>query len=258
MLNKLILLLFILQFSVNAFTQTAPPKETQSTQTENQKVVIISPSDRIDENTDLIQGKVFAVYDGDTISLQDSNNNIFSIRFQGIDAPEGKQKFGKESRQSLSDLILDKNVVVIVNKKDTYDRYLGSVYLDGQDVGLMQIKAGMAWHFKKYADEQSAVNREKYERAEREAQTAKVGLWTEDKPKPPWIYRGDIIGDESQVSPDNTSKAETSKVKDKKDNSKKDKGKKDREYILGPRGGCYYINSSGTKTYVKDKSLCNN
>lgn len=29
-----------------------------------------------------------------------------------------------------------------------------------------------------------------------------------------------------------------------------------RSYIRGPRGGCYYINSNGNKTYV-DRSLCN-
>mgnify|MGYP000489431470 CR=1 FL=1 len=29
-----------------------------------------------------------------------------------------------------------------------------------------------------------------------------------------------------------------------------------RTYYTGPRGGCYYINSNGNKTYVEDKSLC--
>jgi hypothetical protein len=29
-----------------------------------------------------------------------------------------------------------------------------------------------------------------------------------------------------------------------------------RTYIRGSRGGCYYINSHGNKTYV-DRSLCN-
>ncbi len=29
-----------------------------------------------------------------------------------------------------------------------------------------------------------------------------------------------------------------------------------RIYIRGPRGGCYYINSNGNKTYV-DRSFCN-
>lgn len=32
--------------------------------------------------------------------------------------------------------------------------------------------------------------------------------------------------------------------------------KSSRKYYLGPRGGCYYINSNGNKTYV-DRSLCN-
>jgi hypothetical protein len=32
--------------------------------------------------------------------------------------------------------------------------------------------------------------------------------------------------------------------------------KRSSSYIRGPRGGCYYINSSGKKTYV-DRSLCN-
>lgn len=31
---------------------------------------------------------------------------------------------------------------------------------------------------------------------------------------------------------------------------------KSSQYIRGPRGGCYYINSNGNKTYV-DRSLCN-
>lgn len=33
-------------------------------------------------------------------------------------------------------------------------------------------------------------------------------------------------------------------------------GPSDRKYIRGSRGGCYYLNSRGNKTYV-DKSLCN-
>lgn len=31
--------------------------------------------------------------------------------------------------------------------------------------------------------------------------------------------------------------------------------KNERRYIRGPRGGCYYINKNGNKTYV-DRSLC--
>ncbi|WP_034042035.1 hypothetical protein [Wocania ichthyoenteri] len=43
----------------------------------------------------------------------------------------------------------------------------------------------------------------------------------------------------------------------KRSNSYKSATRKSyRTYIRGPRGGCYYINSKGNKTYV-DRSLCN-
>ena len=38
--------------------------------------------------------------------------------------------------------------------------------------------------------------------------------------------------------------------------STKTRQSSDRVYTRGPRGGCYYINSNGNKTYV-DRSLCN-
>lgn len=38
-------------------------------------------------------------------------------------------------------------------------------------------------------------------------------------------------------------------------NSSSTKKNAARKYITGPRGGCYYINKNGNKTYV-DRSLC--
>ncbi len=37
---------------------------------------------------------------------------------------------------------------------------------------------------------------------------------------------------------------------------KRNKPRTTRRYIRGSRGGCYYINSNGNKTYV-DRSICN-
>lgn len=42
----------------------------------------------------------------------------------------------------------------------------------------------------------------------------------------------------------------------KKNNSIRKTNSTTRTYIRGPRGGCYYINRNGGKTYV-DRSLCN-
>lgn len=53
----------------------------------------------------------------------------------------------------------------------------------------MQLKAGMAWHYKKYQGEQSAADHIKYSDAEREAGRQKIGLWHDPHPVPPWDYR---------------------------------------------------------------------
>jgi hypothetical protein len=61
--------------------------------------------------------------------------------------------------------------------------------VNGEDVNLEQVEAGMAWHYKKYRGEQSASDRIKYSDAELEAKIQKVGLWRDPNPVPPRDYR---------------------------------------------------------------------
>ncbi|HEX8649625.1 MAG TPA: thermonuclease family protein [Pyrinomonadaceae bacterium] len=137
----------------------------------------------------VIEGKVVRVADGDTITVLDNGNKQHRIRFQGIDAPESKQSFGQKSKQNLSDLVFGKQVTIIYSKMDKYRRVVGKVMLDGKDVNIEQIKAGMAWHYKKYEDEQPPEDRVSYAKAEHEARAAKRGLWQEPNPTPPGEYR---------------------------------------------------------------------
>jgi len=74
-------------------------------------------------------------------------------------------------------------------KRDRYGRIVGKVLLDGIDVCLEQVKAGFAWHYKKYQHEQSAEDRELYADAEIRARAERLGLWRENNPNPPWEYR---------------------------------------------------------------------
>lgn len=137
----------------------------------------------------VIEGKVVRVADGDTITVLDKENKQHRIRFQGIDAPESKQAFGQKSKQGLSDLVFGKQVTVIYSKMDKYRRVVGKVMLDGKDVNIEQIKAGLAWHYKKYEEEQPPEDRVSYAKAELEARAAKRGLWQEPNPTPPGEYR---------------------------------------------------------------------
>ena len=127
--------------------------------------------------------------DGDTIMVLDGSNKSQTIRLQGIDAPEGGQGFGNRSRQNLGDLVGGKEVTVEWFKRDRYGRIVGKVSLDGNDVCLEQIKAGMAWHYKYYQSEQSNEDRELYANAETAARVRGQGLWSDANPIPPWDFR---------------------------------------------------------------------
>ncbi|HEY0842271.1 thermonuclease family protein [Methylotenera sp.] len=121
--------------------------------------------------------------------MLDANNNQYKIRLVGIDAPEKKQPFGQASKQSLSDLVYNKTVLIDWSKLDRYDRILGKVWVNQIDANLEQIRRGLAWHFTKYAKEQLIEDRTSYSRTQEQAKSAKVGLWIEPNPIPPWDWR---------------------------------------------------------------------
>ena len=138
---------------------------------------------------DQLEGKVIKVTDGDTVNVLTSDNKTHKIRLSGIDAPENKQAFGNRSKLALADLIDGKTVTVEYNKLDRYQRVVGKITFNGQDVNLRQIKLGLAWHYKKYEKEQDVEDRSIYADAEYLAQRNKLGLWVDANPTAPWDFR---------------------------------------------------------------------
>ena len=124
-----------------------------------------------------LTGRVVGIADGDTITVLDASNQQHRIRLYGIDAPEKKQPFGSRAKQNLGSLAFGKDATVEWTKLDRYGRIVGKVIVDGQDVGLQQLQAGLAWWYRQYAREQSPQDRAAYSRAEDEARIARVGLW---------------------------------------------------------------------------------
>ncbi|MDO8926470.1 MAG: thermonuclease family protein [Sideroxyarcus sp.] len=138
---------------------------------------------------DTLQGRVVAVTDGDTVKVLDASNTQWKIRLMGIDAPEKKQAFGARSKANLSDLVFGKTVTVEYSKTDRYGRTVGKILVNGVDANLEQVKAGMAWHYKKYAKEQPFADRETYAEAEERSRAAQRGLWHDAESVPPWDWR---------------------------------------------------------------------
>jgi endonuclease YncB( thermonuclease family) len=141
------------------------------------------------------------VADGDTITVLGAGNRQSRVRLQGIDAPESRQAFGQASKRNLSDLVFNKQVVVEYEKTDRYGRTLGKVVAFGRDVNLEQVRAGLAWHYKYYQDEQTPNDRRLYADAETEARSAARGLWADPDPIPPWDFRRGKRGMEDEGGP---------------------------------------------------------
>ncbi len=137
-----------------------------------------------------LSGHVVGIADGDTITVLDEAKAKHRVRLAGIDAPEKAQPFGQKSKQYLSDIVMGELVTVQWSKRDRSDQIVGKVFKsDGRDACLEQIRAGLAWWFRKHADEQSPEDRAVYERAETAARAARVGLWIDPEPMAPWDWR---------------------------------------------------------------------
>jgi len=99
--------------------------------------------------TQSFNGSIVRVIDGDTCIFQ-TEEGSFTVRMYGTDAPERDQPFSKESADFLKQY-LNKDAVTKINGTDRYKRRLGTLYVDGQDINLLTIKNGCAWHFKRYS-----------------------------------------------------------------------------------------------------------
>ena len=131
-----------------------------------------------------ISGKVIGIIDGDTYDLLTPEKKTIRIRTAAIDAPERGMPFYKVSKQFLAKLCFGKTVTLKEDARDRYDRIVAFTYLeDSTEVSAEMLKAGMAWHFKKY-------NTDKYlAQLEIEARKARIGLWVDKHPMEPWRNR---------------------------------------------------------------------
>jgi len=128
--------------------------------------------------------KVISILDGDSIIV--SHENIEkTIRLRQIDTPEHKQPYGNKAKKALSDMIFGEYVEVKGRKKDSYNRILGTIFLNNENINLKMIRKGHAWAYRRY------VTDKKYIQAEKLAKKDKLGLWELPKEQiiPPWKWR---------------------------------------------------------------------
>ena len=193
-----------------------------------------------------VRGNVLAVEDSDKVKIAADDGSVYSVVLAGLDAPDENQSYFKKAKKRLAELVDGKDVTVML-RIDEHGETNAVVYAGAEDVGLILIQEGLAWFSPARAGAQNTADRDRYQTAQSTARAAKSGLWDDKNAVAPWTFRGEK--DPEPIVEQEAAAASAPAVS-------KSQPVPGRTYILGPRGGCYYLNEQGIKVYVKDKTLC--
>ena len=135
-----------------------------------------------------LTGTVSKVSDGDTIHVTTSEQTKLRVRLYGIDAPEtykinnrtgqvnkAGQPYGDESWKAIEGKIMGKHVRLDIIDIDKYKRIVGMVWLDESNINLEMVSEGYAEAFVEYL---KPPYQSEFIEAEREARSAKKGIWS--------------------------------------------------------------------------------
>lgn len=136
-------------------------------------------------------GKVFRVWGGDYFDIR-NGQLIHYVCLQGVDSPKPGQPFFVEAREELRRIIGDNDLRVVVKRLDESKVAFAKVWIPGEsdtdpeiDIGLELTKRGFGWY-----DGNSFEGDADYQSAEAQAREAKLGLWIQPAPVPPWDFDG--------------------------------------------------------------------
>ncbi len=126
-----------------------------------------------------VYGDVLTVLDGDTLTMLDDSNKLYTVHLADINAPDNNQVLSAEAKTTLFQLAFDRPVRVEIYETN-YNTLKGRVFVGSVDVNAELVKAGLAIVSETTEDRQ-LVN------LERQARAAKLGLWAKHIPNTPEV-----------------------------------------------------------------------
>jgi len=142
-------------------------------------VVIISITTSSIAAIRTVTGTVTKVSDGDTVQVTTPEQTKLKIRLYGIDAAEmpgtDTQRYAPDARKALEGKIKGRQVKLDIIDIDKYRRLVSIIWLDGRNINLEMVQEGHAEAFIEYL---KPPYREQFLEAEREAKSAKRGIWS--------------------------------------------------------------------------------
>ena len=131
-----------------------------------------------DEET---KGKVVSVLDGNTVEVLTVEGERHKILLFGIDSPDSGQNFSDHAKTLLTKLVLNKDITLVLRGKDRTGTRMGEIQIPGaHDPRHELIREGLTW---------TTENNPEWEMLKEHARNQGLGLWSEEHPMPPWLYR---------------------------------------------------------------------
>jgi|CXWL01.1.fsa_nt_gi endonuclease YncB( thermonuclease family) len=123
-----------------------------------------------------LYGTVTAVKSGELLTVK-HDAGTYEVRIYGVDAPE-TGPFAAEAKRLVETLVLGKEIRVRVMTRNDQDEMVSQLLVDGKDVGVSLLEAGLAlrladFHYKPHAKGQP----DGLVAAENEARLANRGIW---------------------------------------------------------------------------------
>ena len=127
---------------------------------------------------------VVKVIDGNTVEILTVDNEVYRVMFKEVDSPELGQEFGEEAKLFTEKMLLKKKVIVEMKGKDMWGNRLAGITLkNGKNIEIELLEAGYAWHNTLKSKDENLAELEKTTKEK------KVGLWNDENPTAPWIFR---------------------------------------------------------------------
>jgi endonuclease YncB( thermonuclease family) len=229
---------------------------------------------------------------GSILAVTDVSGQERRVTLLGIRVPKLDENFGAESKENLWRLIADKPIFIKPRKFTKEADTIAEVMVDGSNVSLAHLRSGLASIVPEELASLPSIEQQQYVAAVQAAKTAKYGIWSGQRPSDPLqqtaaqdislpapvrgfdsapkrtndtAFDPQIYESKPQAAP---LAAESVKQKEKApaiesvtENVTNETEKvavpppTGRKFIRGSRGGCYYFNSKGNKSYV-DRIKC--
>jgi len=135
----------------------------------------------VPSNSSTLSGRVIEIVNGDTFVVQSGSEQV-TVILEGVDCPESGQPYYDEARKCLKRLLLKKNITIDVAGTDRMGYPIGRIRSVKIDPQMTLLQEGLAWP----SDRNTDIN---YLQLMQNAKDKKLGIWSEESPTPPWVFR---------------------------------------------------------------------